>query len=39
MLKLTQTNHDYYCEAFEIGARTSEFESWNDFKKEIGLDY
>ena len=39
MLKLNRTNHDYYCEAFEVGARTSEYESWNDFKKEIGLDY
>lgn len=38
MLKLEQTKHSYYCECWESG-RTQEFESWKDFKDNVGLDY
>ena len=38
MLKLEKTNHDYYCECWE-NKRTSEYESWKDFKEQEGLDY
>lgn len=37
MLK-TFTDHDYYCEVWE-GNRTSEYDSWEDFKLHEGLDY
>lgn len=38
MLKLEQTNHQYYCECWET-KRTSEYKSWQDFKEEEGLNY
>ena len=38
MLKLEATNHSYYCECWE-SKRTLECESWEQFKKEEGLDY
>lgn len=34
----TFTKHDYYCEVWE-GDRTSEYENWEDFKSQEGLDY
>ncbi|MCI8655457.1 MAG: hypothetical protein HFJ48_06300 [Clostridia bacterium] len=37
MLKLQQTNHDYYCECWET-ERTSEHKNWKTFKEEE-LDY
>lgn len=36
-MELEQTEHSYYCECWE-SSRTTEYESWSDFKKE-GLDY
>ena len=36
-MKLEQTQHSYYCECWE-SRRTSEYESWKEFKGE-GLDY
>lgn len=39
MLKLQATHHSYYCECWET-ERTTEYESWDDFKnEECGLDY
>ena len=38
MLKLEQTKHSYYCECWE-NERHKEFDSWEEFKEEEGLDY
>ena len=34
MLKLEQTNHEYYCECWENN-RHQEFQSWKEFKAEL----
>ena len=38
MLQLKKTEHSYYCECWET-KRTSEHESWKEFKESEGLDY
>lgn len=38
MLKLEETNHKYYCECWET-KRTTECNSWEEFKEKCGLDY
>lgn len=37
MLKLEQTNHEYYCECWENN-RHQEFQSWKEFKAELPYD-